>query len=70
MHVKSPNAARQGLHTGSLWMPPLGDYLIGNSPAAARATINKTTLEKYTHFAGNFYCHRDAAVYDIARIAR
>jgi enolase len=51
-------------------MPPLGDYLLGISPAAARATTNKTTMEKYSHIAGNFYGHRDAAVYDTARIAR
>jgi hypothetical protein len=46
----------------SLWNPPSGDYLLGMTPAAARVTINKTTMNKYTHFAGHFDGHHNAAV--------
>jgi hypothetical protein len=38
----------------SLWMPPLGNYLLGIAPAAARATANKATTIPCTHFAGHF----------------
>jgi hypothetical protein len=35
-------------YTGSLWMPPLGNYLLHITTAAARATGKKTTINKYT----------------------
>ncbi len=33
-------------YLGSHWTPPLGDYLLGIAPVAARATANKTTTKK------------------------
>jgi hypothetical protein len=44
---------------GSHWTPPLGDYSLRIAPAATRATANDAT---YTHFAGHFGGHRNAAV--------
>jgi hypothetical protein len=32
-------------YSGSHWMPPAGDYLLRITPAAARATANKTTTK-------------------------
>ncbi len=49
-------------HTRCPWKPPSGNYLLRIALAAARATINKTTIKQYTHFAGLFDGHRDAAV--------
>jgi hypothetical protein len=40
-------------YTRSHWAPPLGNYLLHISLAAARATANKTTMKKYTYFAGH-----------------
>jgi hypothetical protein len=48
-------------YAGSLWMPPLVDYLLRIVPAATRATGKQTTMKKYTYFAGRFYGHGDAA---------
>jgi hypothetical protein len=41
---------------------PSGDYLFCIALAATKVTINKTTIKQYTHFAGRFDGHRDAAV--------
>jgi hypothetical protein len=41
-------------YTGSHWMLPLGNNLLCIAPTAARATANKTTTTKCTHFAGHF----------------
>jgi hypothetical protein len=49
-------------YSGSHWTPASGDYLLYITPAAARATINKTTIKQYTNKAGRFDGHRDAAV--------
>jgi hypothetical protein len=35
-------------YTGSLWMPPSGNYLLRIAPAAARAQSKQTTINKYT----------------------
>jgi hypothetical protein len=35
-------------YTGSLWMQPLGNYLLRIAPAAAMATGKQTTTNKYT----------------------
>jgi hypothetical protein len=35
-------------------MPPSGDYSLRIAPVAARATANKTTMKKFTNFAGHF----------------
>jgi hypothetical protein len=35
-------------YLGSHWMPPLGNYLLRITPAAARATGKQTTINKYT----------------------
>ncbi len=43
-------------------MLALGNYSLRIVPASARATINKTTIKQYTHFAGHFDGHRDAVV--------
>jgi hypothetical protein len=40
--------------TRSHWTLPLGNYLLCNDLAAARATANKTTMKKWTNFAGHF----------------
>jgi hypothetical protein len=40
-------------YTGSLWTPPYSDCSICIALAAARATANKTTMKKYTNFAGH-----------------
>ena len=32
-------------YSGSQWTPPLSDYSLSIAPAAARATINKTTMQ-------------------------
>jgi hypothetical protein len=45
-----------------IWTPPLGDYLLHGAPAATRATANKTTMKKYTYFAGHSDGHGDAPV--------
>ncbi len=41
-------------YTGSHWTLPPGYYLLSITPAATRATANKTTTNKCTHFAGHF----------------
>jgi hypothetical protein len=38
----------------SHWMLPLGEYSLCIAPAAARATANRTTIKKWTNFAGHF----------------
>jgi hypothetical protein len=43
-------------------MPPSGNYLLCIAPAAAKATVNKTTLKKCTNFAGHFDGHGGAPV--------
>jgi hypothetical protein len=43
-------------------MLPLGDYSLRIAPAAAMATINTTTMQKCTLFAGRFDGHRNAVV--------
>jgi hypothetical protein len=43
----SPMRHVQG-YSGSHWMLPLGDYLLGIAPAVARATGKQTTINKYT----------------------
>jgi hypothetical protein len=42
-------------------MPPLGNYLLRFAPVDAKATINHTTMNKYTYFVGRFDGHRDVA---------
>jgi hypothetical protein len=46
----------------SHWTPPLGNYLLRITPAAARATCEQTTINKYTYFAGCFDGHGNALV--------
>ena len=53
-------------YSGSHWTPASGDYLLHIAPASARATINKTTIKQYTHFAGHLAMQR----YNTTRIAR
>ena len=53
-------------YSGSHWRPKLGDYSLCISPASTRATINKTTIKQYTHFAGHLAMQR----YNTTRIAR
>jgi hypothetical protein len=36
--------------TGSHWMPPSDNYSLRMAPAAARATINKTTMQNVPNF--------------------
>jgi hypothetical protein len=43
-------------------MPPSGNYLLRITLVATRATTNKTTMKKYTYFAGRSDCHGDAQV--------
>jgi hypothetical protein len=38
----------------SHWTPPLGNYSLHITSAAARATANKTMMKKCTNFAGHF----------------
>jgi hypothetical protein len=35
-------------YSGSHWMLPSGDYSLRIAPAAARATVKQTTINKYT----------------------
>jgi hypothetical protein len=49
-------------YTRSHWTSPLGNYLLRIAPAAARATANKTTMNKCTHFAGYFDSRGSAPV--------
>jgi hypothetical protein len=49
-------------YLGSHWTPPLGNYLLGITPAATRATGRQTTINKYTYKAGHFDGHGDAPV--------
>jgi hypothetical protein len=49
-------------YTRCPWKPPSGNYSLRIAPAAARATINKTTIKQYTHFAGSFDGHCNEAV--------
>jgi hypothetical protein len=44
-------------YTRSHWTPSLGDYLLHIAPTAARAAANKTTMKKYTYFAGHSNGH-------------
>jgi hypothetical protein len=39
-------------YSKSHWMPPSGDYLLRIAPAAARAIVKQTTINKYTYKAG------------------
>jgi hypothetical protein len=41
-------------YSGSHWTPPLGDYSLRITPAAAWAKANKTTMKTCTNFAGHF----------------
>jgi hypothetical protein len=41
-------------YSGSHWTPPLGNYSLRITPAAARATANKTTTKKCTKKTGHF----------------
>jgi hypothetical protein len=47
MRCALPDGHVQG-YSGSHWMPPLGDYLLCIAPAAAVATVNKTTMKNAT----------------------
>ena len=49
-------------YSGSHWMAALGNYLLHIASLLFRATINNTTINKYTNKAGRFDGHRDAAV--------
>ena len=49
-------------HTRCPWMPPTGKYLLSIAPEAARTTINKTTIQKYTYFSSRFDGHHNVAV--------
>ena len=49
-------------YSGSHQMSASGNYLLRIAPAAARATINKTTIKQYTNKAGRFNGHRDVAI--------
>jgi hypothetical protein len=49
-------------YSGSYWTPALGNYLLRITPAAARATGNQTTINKYTYKAGRFDGHGNAPV--------
>jgi hypothetical protein len=49
----SPMHHVQG-YTRSHWTLPSGNYLLRIALAAARATANKATMNKCTHFAGYF----------------
>ncbi len=49
-------------HIGSHWKPPSGNYSLRIAPADARTTINHTTMNNYTYFAGRFDGHRNVAV--------
>ena len=48
--------------TRSHWTPPSGNYLLRITPAATRATIKTSIMQKCTHFAGRFDGHRVAPV--------
>jgi hypothetical protein len=56
-------------YPGSHWTPPSGNYLLGIALVAARVTANKTTMKKWTNFAGHLMA---VAVrrYDTTRIAQ
>jgi hypothetical protein len=41
-------------YSGSYWALPSGNYLLRITPAATRATANKTKMKTCTHFAGQF----------------
>ncbi len=49
-------------YTGSHWMPPLGNYLLRITPAAARVTGKQMTMKKNTYFASCFDGHDNALV--------
>jgi hypothetical protein len=57
----------QGYLGSHNWTPPLGDYLLRITLAAARATGTQTTIIKYTYFAGRFDGHGKAPVRYIRR---
>jgi hypothetical protein len=59
--VNFPMQHVQG-YTRSHWLPPLGNYSLRITPPAARTTINKTTMKKYTHIAGHFDGHGGGSV--------
>ncbi len=44
-------------HTRCPWKQPSGNYLLHIALAAAKVTINKTTIKQYTHFAGRVHGH-------------
>jgi hypothetical protein len=41
-------------YSGSHWTPPPGNYSLCIAPVATGATANKTTMTKFTNFAGHF----------------
>jgi hypothetical protein len=43
-------------------MPASGDYLLCIAPAAARATVKQTSINKYTYKAGHFDGHGNAPI--------
>jgi hypothetical protein len=49
-------------YSGSHWTLALGKYLLGITPAAARATGIQTTINKYTCKYGHFDGHGNAPV--------
>jgi hypothetical protein len=49
-------------YSGSHWTPPLGNYLLHVTPAAARATGKQTTINKYTQKGDHFDGHGNAPV--------
>jgi hypothetical protein len=54
------------VYSRSHWTPPLGSYSLCIAPAAARATGNQTTINKYTYKAGRFDGHGNAPVHNSA----
>jgi hypothetical protein len=63
--VHHPMQHVQG-YSGSHWMPTLGNYLLRIAPAAARATVKQTTINKHTYKAGHFDGHGNAPVHNRA----
>jgi hypothetical protein len=49
-------------YTGSLWMPPLVNYLLRVALTAARVTGKQMTMKKCTYFAGRFDGHGNAPI--------
>jgi hypothetical protein len=59
--VHRPMQHVQG-YSGSHWMPASGNYLLHITPAAARATVKQTAINRYTYKAGCFDGHGNAPV--------